>query len=108
MKNKLIPRETASQERIPFIDQTNMQHSIRTKPTCWYLIFTFQNNMLVSRKNMQVCNIVFSGEHTPTSDQTRVPRRTSWYSRLSAEKKAEYIEKQRNSRQKKKYAGQPQ
>jgi hypothetical protein len=57
---------------------------------------------------MQVCNIFFSGEHTPTSDQTSVPRRTSWYSRLSAEKKAEYIEKQRNSRQKKKSAGQPQ
>jgi hypothetical protein len=44
----------------------------------------------------------WTGDHTPVSVLTSVPKSTSWYGRLSDEKKLEYLDKQRKSRQKKK------
>jgi hypothetical protein len=48
-----------------------------------------------------------TGDHTPDSGLTSVPNSknsTSWYGRLSAEKKKEHLEKLRKSRQKKRDA----
>jgi hypothetical protein len=46
--------------------------------------------------------LLLAGEHTPISDQTQEKQKqsgSSWYSRLSAEKRAEYLDKLRASRQ---------